>query len=170
MCEPGWLGSQPYMAPEIYQRTGKYDPRAVDVWSAAIVFITLCVGGTPWAAASYEQKNYNTYCATWDEWKQKYPDGEIKEGRPLPAFANSKQFQQLGDQATRTMIMGMLHVDPEKRWTIRKALETKTVTEWPCCQQTGYSDDIKTRQKKSLHNHVPPKESKGPKFLKPSYQ
>lgn len=170
LCAPGWLGSRPYMAPEIYQRTGEYDPRAVDVWSAAIVYISLCVGGTPWPAASQEQKNYSIYCRTWEEWKEKFPDGEIKAGRPLPAFAHTKQFQSFDDMPTKVMIFGMLHPDPQNRWTIRQALETKTVTEWPCCQQTGYSDDIKTRQKKALHNHVPPKESKGPRFLKPSYQ
>ncbi|CZT20756.1 uncharacterized protein RCC_06614 [Ramularia collo-cygni] len=169
LCSPGWLGSRPYMAPEIYQRTGEYDPRAVDVWSAAIVYVSLCVGGTPWPAASHEQKNYNIYCTTWDEWKEKYPDGEIKEGRSLPSFANTKQFQSFDDLHTKVMIFGMLHPDPENRWTIRQALETKTVTEYACCQQAGYSDDIKTRQKKALHNHVPPKDSKGPKFLKASY-
>lgn len=163
LCAPGWVGSRPYMAPEIYQRTGNYDPRAADVWSAAIVYLTLCVNSTPWDAASPDCKNFNIYCSTWDQWLGKFPDGEIKFERPLPAFVGSKQFMQLDGQDIRTVIFGMLHVDPEKRWTIRDVLESKTVWEYECCQQDGYSDDIKKRQKKALHNHVPPAEKK--KFL-----
>jgi serine/threonine protein kinase len=169
LCAPGWVGSRPYIAPEVYQRKGEYDPRAVDVWSTAIVYLTLCFGGNPWDAASPDCKNYNIYCNTWDQWLERYPDGEVKKGRELPAFAGTKQFQSLDDALTKVLIFGMLHPDPQKRWTIAQALESKTVTEYPCCQQEGYSDDIKKRQKKVLHNHVPPKESKGPKFLKPSY-
>ncbi|SMR49137.1 unnamed protein product [Zymoseptoria tritici ST99CH_1E4] len=169
LCAPGWVGSRPYIAPEVYQRKGDYDPRAVDVWSTAIVYLTLCFGGNPWDAASLECKNFNIYCDTWDQWLEKYPDGEIKKGRELPAFAGTKQFQSLDDASTKVLMFGMLHPDPTKRWTIAQALESKTVTEYACCQQEGYSDDIRKRQKKALHNHVPPKDPKGPKFLKPSF-
>jgi hypothetical protein len=75
----------------------------------------------------------------------------------------------LDDGATKRFVLGMLHPDPSKRWTAHDALETVVVTDYPCCQQDGYSDDIKTRQRKALHNHTPPKSAKGPKFLKPSY-
>ncbi|KAK3052359.1 hypothetical protein LTR09_006569 [Extremus antarcticus] len=165
LCKPGLVGSRPYMAPEIIKHEADYDPRGVDVWSCAVVYLTLCIGGTPWECASTDVKNYNIYCSTWDEWLKRYPDGIVKEGRPLPSFASTKQFVQLGDVNTKTMILGMLHPDPTKRWSTRDALETKTVTDYPCCQQAGYSDDIKNRQRKVLHNHVPPKAAK--KFLKP---
>ena len=164
-CTPGLVGSRPYMAPEVLLRKGMYDPRAVDVWSAAVVYLTLCFGGTPWDAASQDVKNYSIYCKTWDEFLEKYPDGEICKGRELPGFVQTRQFQQLDDMGTKRMMFGMLHPDPKLRWTAHQALECATVHEYPCCQQDGYSDDIKTRQKKAMHNHVPPKETKGPKFL-----
>jgi serine/threonine protein kinase len=164
-CKPGLVGSRPYMAPEIIEHKEDYDPRAVDVWSCAIVYLTLCLGATPWECASTDVKNYNIYCNTWDEWMSKYPDGIIKEGRSLPGFVGTRQFSALDDPGTKYLVMGMLHPDPSKRWSAKDALETKTVTEYPCCQQEGYSDDIKTRQRKALHNHVPPKTGK--KFLKP---
>ncbi|KAK5170597.1 uncharacterized protein LTR77_005186 [Saxophila tyrrhenica] len=167
LCKPGLVGSRPYMAPEIIKHDEDYDPRGVDVWSCAVVYLTLCIGGTPWECASTDVKNYNIYCNTWDEWLLRYPDGIVKEGRPLPSFASTRQFAHLGDVATKTMILGMLHPDPSKRWSTKDALETKTVTEYPCCQQEGYSDDIKTRQRKAAHNHAPPKPAKGSKFLKP---
>ncbi|KAK3715138.1 hypothetical protein LTR37_007348 [Vermiconidia calcicola] len=168
LCEPGLVGSRPYTAPEIIEHKVNYDPRGVDVWSCAIVYLTLCLGGTPWDSASAGVKNYNIYCHTWDEWLEKYPDGIIQEGRPLPKFASTKQFLALGDVATKRLMMGMLHPDPSKRWSAHDALDTKLVTEFECCQQEGYSDDIKTRQRKVLHNHVPPeKKPKGHGFLKP---
>ena len=167
-CKPGMVGSKPYMAPEIIKHEADYDPRAVDVWSCAIVYLTLCLGGTPWESASTDVKNYNIYCSTWDEWLEKYPDGLIKESRPLPKFAATKQFAMLDDGGTKILMMGMLHPDPTKRWSAHDALETVTVTEYSCCQQEGYSDDIKTRQRKARHDHVPPK--KGSKFLKSSPQ
>lgn len=165
-CEPGWVGSRPYMAPEIYQRKGEYDPRAVDVWSSAIVYLTLCFGGNPWDHASPDCKNFNIYCDTWDQWLDKYPDGEIKNNRELPAFVYTKQFMMLDDVGTKRMVFGMLHPDPDRRWTIHDVLECKTVNEYPCCQQEGYSDDIRKRQKKSLHNHVPPKQKSHLKGIK----
>lgn len=165
-CTPGWVGSIPYMAPEIYQRSGPYDPRAVDVWSCAIVFITLWCGGNPWDFAGPECKNFRIFASSFDDWMEKFPDAEIKEKRGLPGFASTKNMMQIEPRA-KLMVFGMLHPDPEKRWTIRDVLETKNVTEYECCQQEGYSDDIKKRQKKALHNHAPPKEGKGNKFLKP---
>lgn len=158
-CEPGIIGSRPYMAPELVARKVPYDPRAVDVWSCAIVYLTLCFHGTPWSSASSDQNNYNIFRASWDEWFEKHPDGQIEVNEPLPSIASSKLMRFTTPHA-KTLVMGMLHPDPEHRWTIRKALELVCNKEgygpWPCCQQEGYSDDIKLREKKANHNHVPP--------------
>lgn len=154
-CQPGWVGSVPYMAPEIYQRLGKYDPRAVDVWAVAIVYVTLCFGGNPWDFAGQECKNFRIYMSHWEAFFEKYEDHEIRIGRPVPVFGHIGKFAGLDDQETRVMLMGMLHPEPAKRWKIQDVLECKPVEEAPCCQQDGYSDDIKKRQKKSLHNHIP---------------
>ena len=154
-CSPGLVGSRPYMAPEIIKHDRPYDPRGVDVWACAVVFLTLCVGGTPWECASNDIKNYNIFCTTWDEWQTKFPDGEVREGRQLPGFAYTKQFGSFSPPV-RTMIMGMMHPDPAHRWSARDVKETKTVRDYECCQQQGYSDDIKERQRKVMHNHIPP--------------
>lgn len=157
-CQPGWVGSIPYMAPEVYQRLGKYDPRAVDVWAVAIVYVTLCFNGNPWDEARPECKNFRIFMQHWEEWFERCPpdqDHKIEEGCPIPRFGYLGNFARLDDQETRVMLMGMLHPEPAKRWSIRQVLESKPVVEAACCQQEGYSDDIKTRQKKSLHNHIP---------------
>lgn len=161
LCKPGLVGSRPYMAPELLKREEPYDPRAVDVWSCAIVYLTLIVGGTPWECASGEVNNYNIYCNTWDKYLELYPDGLIKDDRNLPLFAHTKEFRKLEDPLATRLIFAMLHPDSKHRMSVRDALESKVVTEFACCQQDGYSDDIKTRQRKALHNHCPQKKSKG---------
>ncbi|KAF2215120.1 hypothetical protein CERZMDRAFT_35609 [Cercospora zeae-maydis SCOH1-5] len=154
-CPPGWVGSVPYMAPEIYQRLGKYDPRAVDVWAVAIVYVTLCFQGNCWDFAGVECKNFRIFMQHWDAWFEEYPDHVIKDGRKVPAFGYIGRFARLDDNETRTMLMGMLHPEPSKRWKISDVLNSKPVENAACCQQSCYSDDIRKRQKKSLHNHIP---------------
>ena len=155
-CRPGLVGSRPYMAPEILQREHDYDPRAVDVWACAVVYLTLVVGGTPWPTASRDINNFNIYCCSWERFQATYGDELLLPTRPLPDFSASKQFRELGAPGCKRLVFGMLHPDPRVRWTVREALESKTVVEFPCCQQEGYSDDIRTRQRKALHHHVPP--------------
>lgn len=154
-CPPGWVGSVPYMAPEIYQRLGKYDPRAVDVWAVAIVYVTLCFQGNCWDFAGMDCKNFRIFMQHWDAWFEDYPDHIIKDGRRVPQFGYIGRFMRLDDNETRTMLMGMLHPEPSKRWKISDVLNSKPVENAACCQQSGYSDDIRKRQKKSLHNHIP---------------
>lgn len=167
LCQPGLVGSRPYMAPEIIAHREPYDPRGVDIWACAVVYLTLVVGGTPWDCASADIKNYNIFCNTWEEWLAKYPDGEIRRGRALPRFAYTKQFQGIGADGERHMVMGMMHPEPARRWAARDVIECKEVKEAPCCQQPGLADgmDVRERQRKVMHNHVPPgKRGKGGAF------
>ena len=159
-CKPGLVGSRPYMAPELLKHEQDYDPRGIDMWSCGIVYITLCIGGTPWHEALTDNNNFNIYLASWDRYVERYPDGKVEKGRQLPDFHESKKFRMLGDPELQRMVFGMLHPDPACRWSAHEALECATVTEFACCQQEGYSDDIKTRQRKALHNHLPPKKVK----------
>ncbi|WPH03218.1 putative serine/threonine-protein kinase c70.05c [Acrodontium crateriforme] len=156
LSKPAILGTQAYMAPELVKREDCYDPRAVDMWSCGIVYVTMTCGGTPWPSAESSVKNYNIYCNTWEEWELKYPDGKVTAERPMPNYAKSPSFAKVGDAPMKALILNMLHPDPKFRMTAKEAVASKLVTDWPCCQQTGYSDDIKTRQRKALHNHIPP--------------
>ncbi|QIW95672.1 hypothetical protein AMS68_001190 [Peltaster fructicola] len=163
LCAPGLVGSRPYMAPEIVEHKESYDPRCVDVWSCAIVYLSLCFTGTPWESASNDQKNYNIFCSSWDEWLVRNPSGEIQLEVPLPSVAYSRMLK-LETPGSRTIVMGMLHPDPKHRWTAKKALDLICQKEgagpWPCCQQDGYSEDIKSRERKARHNHIPPDKRK----------
>ena len=163
-CPPGLVGSRPYMAPEIIRHEGPYDPRAVDVWAAAIVHLSQCAGGTPWEAAHPDVNNYGKFANTWEEWKAHLDPPpspscappRITAGHPLPAFAQTQRFASVGGLPERTCLMAMLHPDPAARWSAADVLAHPALNDAPCCQQDGYSDDIRTRQRKVRHDHVPP--------------
>ncbi|CAI4218306.1 unnamed protein product [Parascedosporium putredinis] len=44
LCAPGICGSEPYIAPEVLAKKAEYDPRALDVWSSAIIMVNLILG------------------------------------------------------------------------------------------------------------------------------
>ncbi|EMC93869.1 hypothetical protein BAUCODRAFT_58469, partial [Baudoinia panamericana UAMH 10762] len=157
-CEPGLVGSRPYMAPELIARKEPYDPRAIDVWCCGIIYISLITGGTPWEAAESGVKNYEIYAGSWDDFHERFGENAMptKEG-PFPKFAQTPQFRKFGSPDVLALVFGMLHPDPKRRITAHDALECATVVDFACCQQDGYSDDIKKRQRKALHNHIPPK-------------
>ncbi|KAK9721292.1 serine/threonine protein kinase [Basidiobolus ranarum] len=53
-------GSDPYIAPEIFDGEA-YDVRKSDIWSAAIVYITMILRKSPWDIARSSDKSYKLY-------------------------------------------------------------------------------------------------------------
>ncbi|TKA73046.1 hypothetical protein B0A55_08125 [Friedmanniomyces simplex] len=165
-CDPGLVGSKPYMAPEVLAHRHPYDPRAIDVWSCGIVYISIILGHTAWDEAIPDtkpgHKNYNVYAGTWDAFVARYgAERKITKEGPFPQMAQTKEWKVFHcDPDMLALLFGMLHPDPKRRTTAHEALETGAVREMECCQQEGYSDDIKTRQRKARHNHVTPKKGK----------
>ncbi|EKG15159.1 hypothetical protein MPH_07605 [Macrophomina phaseolina MS6] len=180
LCKPGICGSRPYMAPEVIQKKGPYDPRAIDVWSCAIALFYLS-NQSPWAAADPENDfKYAAYLRNWEDWLSRHPDGELtddKDGLPK----TSPAFQGLDNPSIKKLMIKMLHPYPERRITMREVLETPTMRAIECCTPESYEDpatnvSVDASNKKGCkaarqalvvkkHNHVPPKESKIPKAL-----
>ncbi|KAK4561313.1 hypothetical protein LTR86_004630 [Recurvomyces mirabilis] len=172
-CDPGLVGSRPYMAPEVLEHEHPYDPRAIDIWSCGIVYITMIVVGTPWDAAQPSDRRYNAYAGTWDDFIAKYsPDYDFikaseEEAGPMPAAARSQAWKKItifeGSTAVgniRALLFAMLNPDPKRRASAKQILDSKPLIEMPCCQQAGYSDDILKRQRKAMHVHCPPDKRK----------
>jgi protein-serine/threonine kinase len=163
LCQPGMVGSRPYMAPEIYERKADYDPRCVDAWSCGIVYLSLCFGGTPWDAAHMDAKNYHAFRNSYDTWHEQHPGEHITKTSSLPKIASSSLFN-LRTPFAVPMAIGLLDPTPSLRWSVKEALEIVCDREgygpWPCCQQEGYSDDLAKREKRVMHKHQPPKVKK----------
>ncbi|KAI9832170.1 MAG: hypothetical protein M1819_004521 [Sarea resinae] len=176
-CAPGICGSLPYIAPEVLEKNGDYDPRPLDVWSCAIVFLTMTYVGSPWTAARRDQHLYRTFAEGWDKWLPTHPDGLITEeqgGQPKCG----PLFQMLEIPALRRLLLRMLHPIPEKRISIQEAVNDRWVKTIECC---SLEDDERTENRvdaagpqgckeasklevRKKHNHLPPAKSRLPKY------
>lgn len=171
LCNPGICGSEPYIAPEVLAKDRKYDPRGLDVWGAAVVYIALVCGSTLWQKAKYNPQNegdgYNKLVKAFDRWNAKHPDGlaTISED-DYPRYYAFDQF--FHPPPLRRVLLMMLNPNPEKRASISQIINHRWVKNIECCQLESYDDPVlvidatkgapkKGTKKIFCHNHLPPK-------------
>lgn len=145
--------------------TGDYDPRALDVWSCAIVCITLFFHGIPWRIAKPEDPDYAKFLAGWHKFLLRNPKGKITK-RESPSCGRA--FAALPHTGVMRLILKMLHPDPDMRVSIQAALQDRAMRGVVCCSpdvddQEAEPDamddgDIHTEIKRK-HNHLPPNTS-----------
>ncbi|KAH8889729.1 Pkinase-domain-containing protein [Thozetella sp. PMI_491] len=58
----GIVGSDPYLAPEVYDER-KYDPQAVDIWSLAIIFCCMTLRRFPWKVPRMTDSSFKLFAA-----------------------------------------------------------------------------------------------------------
>ncbi|KAI0106275.1 kinase-like domain-containing protein [Nemania sp. FL0031] len=58
----GIVGSDPYLAPEVYDER-KYDPQAVDIWSLAIIFCCMSLRRFPWKIPRLSDNSYRLFAS-----------------------------------------------------------------------------------------------------------
>ncbi|KAK0655225.1 kinase-like domain-containing protein [Cercophora newfieldiana] len=170
-CAPGICGSEPYIAPEVLRKAGEYDPRALDVWSSAIVMINLIFGAPMWRRAEASgNPNYADLVTGWNRWMAKNESDVTRLGDlNYPHVLAFDKY--VSPPALRRILLQMLHPDPEKRITIADVVKNRWVKGIECCQLESYDEPSRTidaSKKASLkcggsktfcHNHLPPKES-----------
>ncbi|RMY45811.1 hypothetical protein D0864_15366 [Hortaea werneckii] len=61
----GVVGSDPYLAPEVYDHS-KYDPRPADIWSIAIIFCCMTLRRFPWKAPRISDNSYRLFVSPPD--------------------------------------------------------------------------------------------------------
>ncbi|KAF1817129.1 Pkinase-domain-containing protein [Eremomyces bilateralis CBS 781.70] len=66
----GIVGSDPYLAPEVYDLP-KYDPQPTDVWSLAIIFCCMTLRRFPWKQPRLSDNSYKLFVADPDEESRK---------------------------------------------------------------------------------------------------
>lgn len=54
------VGSDPYLAPEVYDNA-KYDPQPTDIWSLAIIFACMSLRRFPWKAPRVTDNSYKLF-------------------------------------------------------------------------------------------------------------
>lgn len=71
------VGSDPYLAPEVYDHL-KYDPQPTDIWSLAIIFACMSLRRFPWKAPRVTDNSFKLFISTPSPGTPS-ADGTIKE-------------------------------------------------------------------------------------------
>ncbi|KAL8738022.1 MAG: hypothetical protein Q9181_001129 [Wetmoreana brouardii] len=74
----GIVGSDPYLAPEVYE-SSKYDPQPTDIWSLAIIFACMSLRRFPWKAPRLSDNSYKLFASA------PTPGTPTPDGRSKPA-------------------------------------------------------------------------------------
>lgn len=76
----GIVGSDPYLAPEVYDEK-RYDPRFTDIWSLAIIFCCMTLRRFPWKQPRVSDNSYRLFVSTPTPGTP-VPDHDSKRNRP----------------------------------------------------------------------------------------
>ncbi|KAI1141043.1 kinase-like protein [Hypoxylon sp. FL0543] len=171
LCKPGICGSLPYIAPEVLSKNVEYDPRALDVWSSAIVMLYLIFNANLWEKAQVDlpgqQMSYIELVTGWEKISAKRaanPDSVAKDAYPkVHAFE-----LYVNPVPLRRILLNMLNPDPTKRITMHDVVTNRWMKNVECCQLESYEDPVKfidaskkdcmksSTGKIFCHNHLPP--------------
>ncbi|KAI8950405.1 kinase-like domain-containing protein [Xylaria longipes] len=170
-CKPGICGSLPYIAPEVLSKKDDYDPRALDVWSSAVVMVYLIFNANLWEKAeagltSPSQKYYNDLVSGWQKADAKNAAKPDDGKESYPKLAPFEYFvKPIG---LRRLLLNMLHPDPKRRITMNDVITNRWMKNVECCQLESYDDPVKyidaskkdcmksSNGKIFCHNHLPP--------------
>lgn len=156
-----------------------YDPRPLDVWSCAVVYIVMHFGGPPWHSAKRDQPAYKRFIEGWEKWSKEHPDGEITNDQGGWPKCGAL-FAVLEPPSMRRLMLKMLNPDPTKRISVHDILTKSFIKNAACCSPESFNEDnvccgidatkgrVKSSVKSSMlpkHNHLPPREHKTPKAL-----
>ncbi|KAJ5312463.1 hypothetical protein N7508_003293 [Penicillium antarcticum] len=95
----GIVGSDPYLAPEVYDEK-KYDPRPTDVWSLAIIFCCMTLRRFPWKQPRTTDNSYKLFVASptpGTPVPESNPNRRPKSTPDLPSQGNEKR---IGDRSS----------------------------------------------------------------------
>ncbi|PVU99697.1 hypothetical protein BB559_000502 [Furculomyces boomerangus] len=105
----GLAGSDPYIAPEVFEPNSIYDPSKVDIWAIGIVYLAMVSGRFPWEIAKSAERNYSIFLKDRskivDHWLPKLPSG-------------SPSLEYNNVNAANELILAMLDINPDYRPTI----------------------------------------------------
>lgn len=162
LTKTGVVGSDPYLAPEVYDNS-RYDPRPADIWSIAIIFCCMCLRRFPWKAPRLSDNSYRLFVAPPDPDQEAFTDASRSSSVATPSNgagegngsavpdkvstgATSSQqsstnikgplrLLRLLPRDTRHMIGRMLELDPAKRATVEEILADPWVSNALVCKQ-----------------------------------
>jgi len=166
----GIVGSDPYLAPEVYDNA-KYNAAAVDIWSLAIIFACMSLRRFPWKAPRLTDNSYKLFVSQPTPGSQsdlmvRRPSANETPTRSsdhsssaAPSAPKPKEAEvikgpwrllRLLPRESRNIISRMLEVDPKNRATLEDLLADPWVANSPRCQQRDHGEIVKATN----HTHT----------------
>ncbi|GAB7362319.1 hypothetical protein MBLNU230_g2335t1 [Neophaeotheca triangularis] len=156
----GVVGSDPYLAPEVYDNS-RYDPRPADIWSIAIIFCCMTLRRFPWKAPRLSDNSYRLFVSPPDpdqerllaehqhQRKSLAADGSHSSqqqnssggggggggGGEAPTIKGPLRLLRLLPRESRSIIGRMLDLDPRRRATMEEILADPWVQNALVCKQ-----------------------------------
>lgn len=128
----GIVGSDPYLAPEVVTSL-VYDPRPADIWSAAIVFCCMLMRKFPWKAPRMSDPTFKLFAQREEE-----PAASNGGKVTLPSVTHNSMsgpgrlLKSLPCEV-HTLMLGMLALTPEQRFTIEDCWNDSWLSSISCC-------------------------------------
>ncbi|KAF2860974.1 Pkinase-domain-containing protein [Piedraia hortae CBS 480.64] len=131
----GVVGSDPYLAPEVYDSM-KYDPRAVDVWSIAIIYCCMTLRRFPWKAPRSSDNSFRLFAAPPDPPMSTNSLSAANQGSSKPdQVKGPMRLLRLLPRESRPIISRMLDLNPRTRATMDEILHDPWVQNSLVCRQ-----------------------------------
>lgn len=121
----GIVGSDPYLAPEVFQPVSPmgYDSRLADVWSIAIIYCCMVLKRFPWKVPKDLDFSFRAYCESPapDLSLDDFEHLTMKTKEPVHK-SGPERLLNLLPSASRSLVKGMLAVDTTKRFLLKDIL------------------------------------------------
>ncbi|CEL04920.1 hypothetical protein ASPCAL06044 [Aspergillus calidoustus] len=113
--------SRPYISPEQYT-DAEFDPRAVDIWAAAVIYVAMRTGRNLWQEATESDTGFA-------QWMEQRSNGK-----------NNAVLDEISTDLSRDILYAMLSIDPAARPTTAQVLSSAWVEGVDCCIPAAISD------------------------------
>lgn len=120
--QSGTMGSEPYVAPEEFNRSKEYDPRLADCWSCGVVYCTMVLGHYLWKVAIRSKDMlFDSFCR------------QMAEEREFTVFEEMRHANPEINRLRKISLYYIFQVEPKKRITIDELLQTSWMRKTKCC-------------------------------------
>lgn len=135
------LEPTPYLAPERYLDEGerymsRSDPRALDIWAAAVIYVAMRTGRNLWKAATEKDEGFRAYV---EERKAEKTNTVIQDSchvcltYPMLPASGHRITNSCPQERSRKVIYAMLSIDPGKRPIATEILSSEWLQNIHCC-------------------------------------
>ncbi|ESZ97682.1 hypothetical protein SBOR_1939 [Sclerotinia borealis F-4128] len=97
----GIVGSDPYLAPEVYDEK-KYDPQPADIWSLAIIYCCMSLRRFPWKMPRATDNSYKLFAS------HPSPGAEMIDGEVIPVVKESDDKSLHSNNGPNSSVPSML--------------------------------------------------------------